>query len=126
MRIMNVIAEGEVASAGEAMDGLQALNDMLNGWRSMGVDVGHAQDYTDLSADLETATLTSDYREAVTFLLADVFATEFNRTLPLQAQLKVRNSWRTLQANFLVTQGSEINSGLRRLPSQYWGASRFR
>lgn len=41
LRLIGAIEGGEDPSAAEAADGLDALNEMLHGWRKRGVDLNH-------------------------------------------------------------------------------------
>jgi hypothetical protein len=40
LRLINAIEAGEVAQAEDAVDGLAALNEMVNGWENAGIHIG--------------------------------------------------------------------------------------
>ena len=42
LRLINAIEAGEVAQAEDAVDGLAALNEMVNGWENVGINIGWA------------------------------------------------------------------------------------
>ena len=42
LRLINAIEAGEVAQAEDAVDGLAALNEMVNGWENAGIHIGWA------------------------------------------------------------------------------------
>lgn len=120
LRIIEVAAVDEPVTAEIADVGLIALNDMLNGWRAHSVDVGHSTDYT-LSSTFETATLTSDYRDAVTHCLAKALASEFGVSLSTEAAMNARDGWTVIQSNFLTSNPLKVDGGMLKLPSRKWG-----
>lgn len=125
LRLLGVTASGTDPTSEEADDALETLNAMLKGWEARGVDVNHDADYA-LSTTFETATLTSAYTPHVTALLAVELAPEYEAGLTPSLAEMARAGWTTIQANFLVSADLTIDKGLRKMPSQYWGATRYR
>lgn len=115
------VADPEVpVTAQQATDGLEALNSMLSSWEARGAYVGHDTDYT-LNSEFETGELPDRYREPVTWLLAEVLAEEYGRPLTPTKAKKVKDSWDTIQANYMRPAKLTMDKGLERMPSQRWG-----
>ncbi|MGB0507769.1 MAG: hypothetical protein ACPGGK_16400 [Pikeienuella sp.] len=124
LRQSTVIDKYREPEAEEMAYGLDAINDMLSGWAAKGVDVAHA-DYASVSDTFETDTLTAEYRGDVTWCLASELATEYGLTLSAVAEARARDAWRTMQANFLISEDQKVDRGLNSMPSQAWGFSRY-
>lgn len=120
LRISGVSAVDVPADAADAANGLEALNAMLKGWEARGVYVGHDTDYT-LASEFETGQLPDKYRDHVTWLLAEAIGEEYGRPLTITKAQKARESWTTIQANYLSPANLDIDKGLQRMPSQRWG-----
>lgn len=123
LRILSVVARDVSVESHDAETGLEALNQMLHGWRLRGVDVGLVDDYT---LNDEFTKPGDEFREATAFLLAEALAPEFDVTLNREAATKAINSWRLIQRYFLCVEDQDTDRGLQRMPSSLWAPFRSR
>lgn len=70
--LAGVYAAGETPSAEDASDGVDALNDMLHGWKKQGVDLDHIT-----LAAADTLPVDDSYLEGIRYNLAARFFEEF-------------------------------------------------
>lgn len=114
-RKLGISGEGEVLSAEAAAEGLDALNDMLEGWNLQGINRTHRT-----LALAEEMPLAPKFNEGVTYLLASRLGPNYQvppsfRPEPFMAQVR---------AAFLVIDEVDMPSALTRLPSSRpsgWG-----
>lgn len=120
LRIAGLASSDVPVEAADASNGLEALNSMLRSWEARGAYVGHDTDYT-LNSEFETGELPDRYREPVTWLLAEALADEYGRPLTATKARKAKDSWDTIQANYMRPARLTMDKGLERMPSQRWG-----
>lgn len=96
MRLIGVLAEGEVPTAEQASDALAALQGMIGEWETRGLRLGALVDSTiALSGDLP---LPPTHLNAMVFNLAVAIAPEYGRSDALQAVVpQAERSFRALQ-----------------------------
>lgn len=121
MRRANLLQKGETAPAEDAEDALATLNMMMHGWKAKGADVQHSN-----LALNDAFSLPEEYHEGVVYLLASRLATEVGVPQPTADGFDVDSWWRALQAAYWTKTKATIDSGLQRMPSQFWGHSRVR
>jgi len=112
LRALGVLAAGEVASAGDAADGLSVLNQMLRGWKARGVDVG-------LTADLaltDTVPLAPEFVEAAILLLALRLAADYGADLSPALVLAAGTAWQSMQMAYVPPRGLTVEMAIQRLP----------
>lgn len=122
-RLINVVAKDEAMEAADAVHGLNTLNRMIHGWKLRGADYGHIG----YGLDSEIA-LGNEHIEALEALLAERLAAEYERPLPAIVTDTARHGWDQIKAAALSQNLNpvKIDAGLRRMPSQYLSASRYR
>lgn len=121
MRRAQILQKGEDAPAEDAAEALGQLNRMMHGWKAYGADIEH----TDLTLS-DDFTLSAEFHEGAEFLLASRIAINNGRPAPTADGFDVDNWWRALQAAYWTKAKLGIDSGLKRMPSQFWGHSRVR
>lgn len=92
LRKLTILQAGEAASASEASDGLDVLNDMLHGWPT---DLQHV-DLT-LSDDLQVP---PDHLRAIKFNFAIEYASQFGKQIPPSVAAIANASLRDLQNRY--------------------------
>ncbi len=116
LRLIGSVPSGEVPDAEEARDGLEALNRMLHGWKTRGVDIGHA----DLALG-DAMVLADEYQEGVKYLLAVRLAPEYERPLTPELASVADGAWRAIQMAYVSPTELTVESGLLKMPGEYWG-----
>lgn len=121
LRMAGIGVGGEVLSDAEATDGLAILNAMLHSWALHGVDLGHI----DLTLTDDVA-WPENHTEAIVHNLAMRAAAELDGMLkPGIAELAIPE-FLALKAAYLDIDDMEMPTGLKRMPSQYWGEGEIR
>ena len=112
LRDLGVLDIGEAAPPEYAADAISVLNQMLHGWKAMGVDITH----TDLatSDDLTTG---PEYDEPIYVLLAQRLAPRYSVAYD---PVRARMAWDTIYAGLAADVEGKVDEGLTRMPSQYW------
>lgn len=105
---MGVIGKGESMPADYLSDGVDALNEMLHGWKSMGVDVSHS----DLS-EADTFPLADEYKEGTIYMLAARLSPEYS----LPPMFNPDDWFRALQAGYTTIDTLSAPKMLTRMPS---------
>lgn len=109
LRKLDVVPLGGAADGDEIAEALDAYNDMLHGWRILGVDVSH------VSQDLnDTFALEDQFIEGTVYLLASRLSPNFQ----IPPQFDVDGWWRAIQAQYTTVDEVTFDSGLKDLPSQ--------
>lgn len=112
LRLVNVIAETESASAEQGAKGLEALNDMLAEWEADGVDLGYVpQDSTTDDFPLEGVDLPIKYNLAVR--LAD----EYGRQLSVRVLRVAETTYKRLVRDVVNAQLQPVTTGHLPMPS---------
>ena len=119
LRLIGAIAAGESASASEAADGLEALNQMMHGLAHEGVHLEHA-----VLALAGSVNLPETHIEALKYLLAIRLAPEYALTPSPLVIRQADHGKAMLQAVYADPQPLSIDRGLLRMPSQNWGSGR--
>lgn len=108
-RKLGVSGDGEALTAEMAAEGLDALNDMMEGWALQGINRTHTT-----LALAEEMPIDPKFNEGVTYLLASRLGPNYEvppsfRPEPFMAQIR---------AAFLVIDEVDLPTALTRLPSQ--------
>lgn len=90
-------------------EGVTALNMMLHGFKSRGVDLAHA----DLEPE-DDFSLPQEFHEGVVYMLAERMSPDYM----IPPQFDTRAWWRAMQARYWQAPISENPAELLRLPSQ--------
>jgi hypothetical protein len=93
-RLARISAAGEVLGHNDMTDGLAALNDMLHGWKTKGIDLGHVT--VGLSGTLR---VDDRYIEAIRYNLAARLATEYDSPIPNLVVQYAVECFKALQAH---------------------------
>jgi hypothetical protein len=106
LKRINVVAAGEDPSAGEAADGLAALNAMIAGWAADGINI---------SPDVP---LPSKHEEGVVAMLAVRLAPDYGRMpSPLVMEAANEGLYR-LESDYISAPLATFDSALRDMPSR--------
>jgi hypothetical protein len=106
LKRINVVAAGEDPSAGDAADGLVALNAMIAGWAADGINI---------SADVP---LPSKHEEGVVALLAVRLAPDYGREpSPLVFEMANEGLYR-LEADYISAPLAQFDTALTDMPSR--------
>lgn len=108
-RKIGVVATDEAMTAAQADIGMDALNMMMHGLVLEGIDTG----YSDLQL-ADQFSLDARFDEGIVYMLAARLAPEFNRP-----GVDDRIAKQRLANAFLIIPEAEIDTGLRRTPSQW-------
>lgn len=111
LRKIRVVASDEPATADQIASGVDALNEMMHGWKAQGADVSH----TDL-APSDDFSLSDEYRQATIMLLAQYLAGEYNRPPP--DKFETDTLWSALQGAYWTDPIVKVDEGLTDMPSQ--------
>lgn len=94
--LINVNDAGEAPSADDSSNGLDALNDMLHGWKKEGIDLNHK------TASLgDTLLVDASYLEGIRYNLAVRLAPEYGRPIPTHVAERATNTFLAFQAHTL-------------------------
>lgn len=103
-RKLGVSGMGEALDAEMVDEGVDALNDMMHGWKLQGVDITH----TSLASD-DAFPLGPEFQEGTVYLLASRLSSNFEVPASFDA-----DAWfRTFQAAYLTIDEVVIPLGLR-------------
>ena len=127
-RLLRVVAVDEPLDADHANILLIELNSLKNFWATRGIDFAES----DFELD-DAFTLTVDstgYADALKssfeYMLAERAAPRLARPIePIVAQ-GIREAHNAVRRHLLTVAAVEVDSALHKMPSQYWGASRYR
>jgi hypothetical protein len=99
MRIIGALEDGEVPTASQAADGLEALRAMLGDWEARGLRLGAVVDMTIGTATTIPVPIT--HLQAMAFNLAVVIAPEYGRAEALAAVLpQAERAFTALRAQY--------------------------
>lgn len=110
LRKIGVVAADEPPTADQLANGLDALNNMMHGWKLRGVDILH----TDLAAGA-TFPLADAFREGTIYLLASRLGPDYE----VPPMFDADDWFRGIQAAYLVIEPSAMPTGLLGMPSEY-------
>ena len=118
MRAIQVLESGDEPSGPEGVDALNALNQMIHGWRNRGVDVDHVDLL--LTDDIQ---LDARHHEGLMYLLAVRLAPEYEKAVSTEVAVLADQGWRGIQSHFTVPNNLKPE-GLEFMPSRRWGTNR--
>lgn len=114
-RKIGVSGEGETLEAETLTEGLDAFNDMLQGWKLRGVDLRTE----DFEAN-DTFDLGPEFREGCVYLLASRLSPNYEMPQGFDA-----DDWfRTFQAAYMVIEPATFPRSLLKMPSAYMRGTR--
>lgn len=116
LRIVGVGVGGEALAAQESASGLAMLNAMLHSWVLEGVGGGH----TDLDLTDEMA-VPDNHIDAIVYNLAVRAAPELEGSVDQRIADLAVSTFQTLRSAYLDIDDMDMPTGLKRMPSQYWG-----
>ncbi len=119
IRQTGLLPLGQAPNNAEVVDGLEALNDMMHGWKANGVDISHTT-----KTLLQTFPLADMHLSGVKALLA-VKMCGVNGAEPSAATvLDAKAGWRALQAAYIsAPENVQIDKGLTTTPGQRFANS---
>ncbi len=103
----NLVARGEPMSDEEASDGLKTLNEMLHGFETDGIHLGHV----DLTLD-DTVQLPDSHIRGIRLLLALELVDEYDKPVPPLLAGQADRAKRQLLAEYIVIPGAKIDRTL--------------
>lgn len=103
-----ILPRGEVASAEDASDCLNSLNDMMHGWKLRGADTSHVT-----LALSDTFPLADEFIEGTVFLLASRISPDYQIPPAFDAD----DFFRGIQAAYLVIDEVAMPSAMLNIPS---------
>ncbi len=112
-RKLGVSGQGEVLTAEMAAEGLDALNDLMAGWRLQGIDRVHRP----IAATSELFPMAPEFVEGTVYLLASRLGPNYQ----VPPSFDPERFLRQLQTAFLVVGEVEMPAALARLPSSRRG-----
>ncbi len=119
LRMIGVSPIGQEPDAADAALALDALNNLLHGFKARGADLSH----TTLAAT-DTFALAAEYEGAVIDLLADRIAPNYQTVHPHQSD--VRRARQQIMAPYHVQDVMTVDPALANLPSKYWSGTGYR
>lgn len=115
-RHLGVVASGENVASENASDGLKALIALVSGWQ---LKLGTSTDPA--SWDLNTTfPLDAKFEDATALLLAKRLSSQYPGMQGLDP-LELSDAERNIQAASLTITEASVDTGLTKMPSQYWG-----
>ena len=108
LRLLSITDESEAASAEQASDGLEVLNDMLHGLQPRGADL----DFRDIALTDEVP-LPREHIEACKFLLAARLAPEYGTQLTPEVAVEAQRAEQIFQAAYRSVPTLRPDRGLR-------------
>lgn len=116
-RKAGVASHDEELTAEQTVNGIDALNAMLHGWRLNGVDLS----WEDAKGGDDFA-LASEYHEGVCYLLASRLFPDYS----LPPSFNPDDWFRAIQANNVTAPTMSVPADLLNMPSQFYRGSRNR
>ena len=113
LKRLAVVGVGETPTDNERSEALDALNAMMFGWATMGVDVSH----TALGAN-DTQALGDEWDLALEYLLAEHIASPYETSLSPEDAAKARRFWNALAAAYMAINAASFDYTLTLMPSQ--------
>lgn len=111
LRLIAVIDPDETPTARQMQDALDALNQMMHGWRSQGVDIAHY----DLTLD-DDVNLDPQHIEGCKALLAVRMQPEYpGSVLSASTVQMANNGWGALQAAYISDNTLTVDCALSRI-----------
>lgn len=107
-RKVGLAGKNETLDADMAQAGLDAFNEMLFGWKNVGVDVSHTEQTLD-----DTFALADQHREGTIMLLAARMAEEYEAA----HSINVVDAFRPIQAAYMTIATVSTPKALYELPS---------
>ncbi len=114
LRILRITPAGQSPSAQEMDDALEIANNFLASWSKRGLTYTHATLALDDDVNLDDGLL-----DAFEYVLAGELEPEFGSTLTANAQKRVNDGWRLIEADLHDQEELTVDTGLRRMPSQF-------
>jgi hypothetical protein len=111
-RCDGLLALGDTPTAAEAAEWLGALNGMMHGWKSKGVDTEHVT--LTLSDDFP---LDPEFEDGVTCMLAVRIAGQNGKQLSQQTIDSANSCWNALLAAYVTAPETSFDPMLARMPS---------
>lgn len=113
-RCDGLLGLGQVPTAEEATEALAALNGMMHGWKSKGVDIEH------VTLALGAAfPLADEFEDGVTAMLAVRLSSQNGKAeLSPQVTASAASCWSALYAAYVAAPESQFDPSLSRMPSQ--------
>ena len=109
LSLLGVLAEGETPNAEQSSDGLDEMNDMIFGWKTSGLDIGHYE--VDLNDEM---IIPPEARRAVKYNLAVALSPHYEVEPSMLLALKARKLWAALFACNLEIEEMTLDSTLTR------------
>jgi hypothetical protein len=98
MRLLSLTQTGEAPTGEEYEVGIEALNDMVTGWRTRGLNMDYAA--VSLDAGGTDAPFEEEDLGNIKDCLADVLAPIYGKTLSPQMALRAARAWDALYAKY--------------------------
>ncbi len=95
LRMTGVLADGQTATASQASDALNSLNEMLYAWRDRGVDLGHSA-----LALGDEIPYQDDHLACIRYSLAVEISEDYGRPAPQGVQYRQQQLFLALQAQY--------------------------
>ena len=109
LKRLGIVAEMETVSSDQANDALIALNDMLNGFRAMGIQYAHR----DLTLD-DNLNVPDEQTRNVALMLCRELADDYGKALSPSLAESITTAAQSLKAYYLVLPKAQVDYGLRR------------
>ena len=109
MRKLQVVAQGEAPDGDQIEEAIDCFNDMLHGWKILGVDVEHT---TQEPGD--TFALGDEFIEGTVYVLASRMSPNYQ----VPPAFDMDGWWRAIQAAYMTIDAVTFDAGLLNLPSQ--------
>jgi hypothetical protein len=110
------ISEDEGLTAEQVAQGLQLLNDMMNGWEAEGIQYAH----TDLLID-DVVNVPDQYVRSAMLLLMNDIADQYGRQVPARLEAQIAIARTALQAFYYSVPQAETDEGILNRRAPGWG-----